>query len=65
MQGMEIGTSGAVRSRITGVGDKPQIAQISQMAEAKEFTADGRKIPLEQESRENDRGLASSNLCHL
>ena len=36
MQGMEIGTSGAVRSRITGIGNKPQIAQISQTAKAKE-----------------------------
>jgi len=33
---------------IRGIGDKPQIAQISQTAEAKELTADGRKIPLEQ-----------------
>ena len=50
---------------IRGIGDKPQIAQMTQTAEAEELTADGQKYSAGTKGHGNDRGLASSNLCHL
>ena len=44
----------------TGRGDKPQIAQISQTAEAEELTADGQKYSAGTKGHGNDPGPSSS-----